>query len=124
MRALHPLALASSTSTDEAALRAGLRQLEESPELTWAIESLIVVAHRLSLRGHLEPAQLIIAVASESVPSLSHQTAAAKLERLAGSRQSIAGVTGARDMERSFEPIAGGTAVNQLPSIRALPRRA
>lgn len=124
MRALHPLARAVSEAFDEEALRAGLHQLADSRELVGALESLIVVAHRLSLRGDDPLAQRVIQIASESVPSLTRGLAASTLDRLAGLRQSIADVTGSRERERSFEPIVGGTAAHQLPSVRGLPRRA
>lgn len=125
MHALHPLALAIDERFDDdaaAALRAGLRALAESPELPDAVDALLVLAHRLALRGHEGPASRLLAVTAEAVPSLTEQSAGRELERLADQTQRMAAVTGAGSrVLTTDEP--EGTASFRLSPVLALPRR-
>lgn len=125
MQALHPIALALAETPDEDALRAGLRALAESSELPWAVDSLLVVAHRLSQRGEEHLATRVVAIASEAVPSLTEQSAARDLDRLAEQNARMAALTGAPSGPRALtteEP--EGTASFRLSPVLALPRRA
>lgn len=132
--ALHPLALAlaDAIEQDRGALstarldsaRAGLRALAEQPGLVAALESILVLAHRVERLGGAAVSARLVALAAESVEALTHQRAREVLDRLSRAGAALARLSGAGP--RVLEPRAApeGAASWRLSPVLALPRRA
>lgn len=107
-----------------AALRTAILGLAQSPELTYALQSLVVLAQRLLQAGAGVAARALLEIASTGAKPLADQNAQSSTRKLASAASAFNRLSDTKTLDLKDGQKTDGTPSWKLECVASIPRRA